>query len=306
MYNMFMLNTAQKAAKSKRRWLIPVIIIALIVLFCVVTYVVTPLVIVRPSHNKEAEEELTLIELEEMFAEKQPLNIPLVEDIKIETDSGNLYGWWLHHANNTYTGPSNLLLYFGGYDEDSATSALRFLDQMSETETFAAYDIAVVDFPGFGTSEGRPTDDAIRDASAAIFQYFNTGKNIRNIYVMGYSFGCGPAAYVASLYDVSGLILLAPYESIYDLYNSVTPVFYGPMRLLISFQMDAGEYAESADCDSLVIASRSDSRIPYHCSLEFVEHLPENHEVVTLENVPHGELPVAPETLSAIQRFLSD
>ncbi|MDO4530151.1 MAG: hypothetical protein Q4B55_07065, partial [Lachnospiraceae bacterium] len=124
--------------QKKKRWLIPAVIIGILVLFCVVTYIVTPLVIVRPSYNEKAAEELTLIEMQELYAEKQSLNIPLVEDIKIETPDGNLYGWRLHQMNNTYSGEADLLLYFGGYDEDSSTAALRFLDQMTETEHFKA------------------------------------------------------------------------------------------------------------------------------------------------------------------------
>ena len=291
--------------QKKKRWLIPAVIIGILVLFCVVTYIVTPLVIVRPNYNEKAAEELTLIEMQELYAEKQSLNIPLVEDIKIETPDGNLYGWRLHQMNNTYSGEEDLLLYFGGYDEDSSTAALRFLDQMTETEHFKAYDIAVVDFPGFGTSSGKATDEAIRTASAAIYNYFRTRDNVRNIYVMGYSFGCGPAAYVASLYDVSGLILLAPYESIYDLYNSVTPVFYGPMRLLISFQMDTGVYAEKVKCAPLIIASRADERIPYRCSLALSEHYTEDAQFITIRETAHGDLTTDDEVLEAISLYLN-
>ena len=291
--------------QKKKRWLIPAVIIGILVLFCVVTYIVTPLVIVRPNYNEKAAEELTLIEMQELYAEKQALNIPLVEDIKIETPDGNLYGWRLHQMNNTYSGEADLLLYFGGYDEDSSTAALRFLNQMTETEHFKAYDIAVVDFPGFGTSSGKATDEAIRTASAAIYNYFRTRDNVRNIYVMGYSFGCGPAAYVASLYDVSGLILLAPYESIYDLYNSVTPVFYGPMRLLISFQMDTGVYAEKVKCAPLIIASRADERIPYRCSLALSEHFSEDAQFITIRETTHGDLTTDVKVLEAISLYLN-
>ena len=291
--------------QKKKRWLIPAVIIGILVLFCVVTYIVTPLVIVRPNYNEKAAEELTLIEMQELYAEKQSLNIPLVEDINIETPDGNLYGWRLHQMNNTYSGEEDLLLYFGGYDEDSSTAALRFLDQMTETEHFKAYDIAVVDFPGFGTSSGKATDEAIRTASAAIYNYFRTRDNVRNIYVMGYSFGCGPAAYVASLYDVSGLFLLAPYESIYDLYNSVTPVFYGPMRLLISFQMDTGVYAEKVKCAPLIIASRADERIPYRCSLALSEHFTEDAQFITIRETAHGDLTTDDEVLEAISLYLN-
>ena len=291
--------------KRRRRWLIPVIIIGVLLIYCLVTYLVTPHVIVRPTFNEEAASELNLIELEELFAEKQSLNIPLVEDIKIPSSVGDLRGWYLHQSSHTDAGKADLLLYFGGYNEDSATAALRFLQQMTDTDHFAGWDIAVVDWPGFGTSEGKLSDDTIRDASAAIFRYFRAKDNIRRICLMGYSFGTGPATYVASLYDVDGLILLAPYESAYDLYNSVTPVFYGPMKLLISFHMDEADYAEAVSIAPLIIYSEEDARIPAKYSLALAEHFAAEPVLLALPDAAHGDLITDERALEAIEAYLS-
>ena len=290
--------------KRRRRWLIPVIIIAILFLYCLVTYLVTPHVIVRPTFNEEAASELNLIELEELFAEKQSLNIPLVEDIKVPSSMGDLRGWYLHQSSHTDSNKSDLLLYFGGYNEDSATSALRFLQQMTDTDHFAGWDIAVVDWPGFGTSEGKPTDDNIRAASAAIFRFFRAKDNIRAICLMGYSFGTGPATYVASLYDSDGLILLAPYESAYDLYNSVTPVFYGPMKLLISFHMDEADYAEKVSVSPLLIYSLDDARIPSKYSEALAGHFTKEPVLLVLPDVSHGDLTSEERVLNAIDTYL--
>ena len=62
----------------RRNRKIILIILGVFFAFLAVTYFVTPVVIVRPSYNQEAAEELTLIELEELYVEKQPLGIPLV------------------------------------------------------------------------------------------------------------------------------------------------------------------------------------------------------------------------------------
>ncbi len=258
----------------------------------------------RPSFNEEAASELQLIELEELFAEKQSLNIPLVEDIKIPSGTGDLRGWHLHQSSHTDSNKSDLILYFGGYNEDSATAALRFLKQMTDGDHFQSFDIAVVDWPGFGTSEGKPTDEIIRNASAAIFRYFRAKDNVRRIYLMGYSFGSGPAIYVASLFEADGLILLAPYESAFDLYNSVTPVFYGPMKLLISFRMDAGEYAEKISIQPLVIYSESDNRVPMKYSVALSTHFSNEPVIVSLPDVSHGDLITDERVLEAIDTYL--
>lgn len=290
--------------KQRRRWLIPVIIIAVLIVYCLVTYLVTPHVIVQPSFNEEAASELRLIELEELFAEKQALNIPLVEDITVPSSAGDLHGWHLHQSSHTDYSKKDLLLYFGGYNEDSATSALRFLKQMTESDHFQGWDIAVVDWPGFGTSEGKATDDTIRDASATIFRYFRSKETIRRICLMGYSFGTGPASYVASFNSADGLILIAPYESAFDLYNSVTPVFYGPMKLLISFRMDEAQYADSVSLSPLIIYSQADTRIPPKCSAALAAHFSNGAKVLTLLDVSHGDLTTDDRILEAIDTYL--
>ena len=289
---------------KRKRWLIPLIIVAVLVIYCLVTYLVTPHVIVRPTYNEEAASELNRIELSELFLEERPMNVPLVEDVKISTTYGDLRGWRLHQSSNTYEGSYDLIIYFGGYNEDSATATLRFLNQMTDTDTFAGYDIAVVDWPGFGISEGKPTDQAIRDTSASIYRYFNAKKDIRKIYLMGYSFGTGPAAYVASLFDVEGLILIAPYESAFDLYNSKTPVFYGPMRWLISFYMDEGKYAEDVSATPLLIISDADTIIPNKYSLALQDHFTDGSDLVTVSGVSHGDLTTNKTVLEAISRYL--
>ena len=289
---------------KRKRWLIPLIIAAVLIIYCLVTYLVTPHLIIRPTYNEEAASELNMIELSELFLEERPMNVPLVEDVKISTSYGDLRGWRLHQSSNTYEGSYDLLLYFGGYNEDSATAALRFLNQMTDTDTFTGYDIAVVDWPGFGISEGKPTDQAIRDTSASIYRYFTAKKDIRKIYLMGYSFGTGPAAYVASLYDVDGLILIAPYESAFDLYNSKTPVFYGPMRWLISFYMDEGRYAEDVSVSPLLIISDADTIIPNKYSLRLQEHFQNGADLVTVPGVSHGDLTGNSAVLEAISGSL--
>ena len=291
---------------KRKRWLIIPIIIAVLIIYCLVTYLVTPHLIVRPTYNESAASELNMIELSELFLEERSMNVPLVEDVKISTSYGNLHGWRLHQSSNTYEGSYDLILYFGGYNEDSATAALRFLNQMVDYDYFNGFDVAVVDWPGFGISEGKPTDDAIRDTSAAIFRYFRAKSDIRRIFVMGYSFGTGPATYVASLYDTDGLILIAPYESAFDLYNSKTPVFYGPMKLLISFRMDEGEYADNVALKPFLIQSTGDKIIPNKYSMRMQEHFQNGADMVTINDVAHGELLTNEEVLEAISRYLKE
>ena len=295
-----------KAHKNKRIFKITAIVLAVIVSFILATLIITPLVIVKPSHNEEACKELTLIELEVLMAESRPLNIPLVEDVSINTSQGKLSGWVLHNSANTYSGNYDILVYFGGRDEDASSSALRFFQQMADDGYFKNVDIAVIDWPGYGLSEGRATEISMKESACAICNYFKAQKNISNVYVCGYSLGCGPATYAASKSDVAGLVLVAPYHSAYDLYNRYTPCFYGPMRLLITFKMEAYKFAQDVSVKPLIIYSKADKVIPNESTENLAANFPKGFECIVLPYAAHGDLMKDSVTLNAIDNFFNN
>lgn len=295
-----------KTLKKKKFFKITAIVLAVIISFILATLIITPLVIVKPSHNEEAYKELTLIELEELMAESRPLNVPLVEDISISTSSGKLSGWVLHNSANTYSGNYNIMVYFGGRDEDASSSALRFFQQMADGGYFKNIDIAVIDWPGYGLSEGRATETSMKDSACAICNFFKNQKNVSNVYVCGYSLGCGPAIYAASKSDIAGLVLVSPYNSAYDLYNRYTPCFYGPMRLLITFKMEAHKFAQNVCVKPLIIYSQSDNVIPNDSAEQLATNFPKGYERIVLSSAGHGDLMNNTDVLSAIDIFLNN
>lgn len=291
--------------KNKKKIKIIAIILAILVFFILSTLIVTPLVIIKPSHNEEAYSELTLIELEELMAESRPLNIPLVEDVSITTSQGKLSGWVLHHSANTYNGNYDMLIYFGGRDEDSSSCTLRFLNQMSEGY-FPNTDIAVIDWPGYGLSEGHATENSMKSSALSVCNYFRAQKNVSDIYVCGYSLGCGPATFAASKTDVKGLILVAPYHSAYDLYNRYTPCFYGPMKWLITFKMETYKFAEDVEIKPLIIYSTSDNVIRNESTKNLMTCFHLGCECKELSGLGHGELMSSPEVLNSINDYIQN
>lgn len=70
------------------------------------------------------------------------------------------------------------------------------------------------DYPGYGTSEGKPSEDSVTKSIQAVYKYL-IDKNIKaeKIIIWGRSVGSGPATLIAYEKPVAGLILESPFIS---------------------------------------------------------------------------------------------
>ena len=75
---------------------------------------------------------------------------------------------------------------------------------------------------------------------------------------MGHSYGCGMAAYLASVRECKHLFLASGYRTNADLYNKIIPVFWGPNKVFIKNNIRADKYAKNTTCPVTVLGSDSD------------------------------------------------
>jgi uncharacterized protein len=162
-----------------------------------------------------------------------------------------------------YSKAKKTIIYFGGSEEIAYNAVLKY------GEIFKDYTLVCVDYPGSQESQGSMNLKTMQEAADRLYDYVinldYVDKN--NIYVIGYSYGTGIAAYLASERDCAGLVLAAPYRDVYDLYNAIIPIFNSPFGWFITDNINTKEYAKSVDEKTLIITSDSDttikSSIPY-------------------------------------------
>lgn len=75
--------------------------------------------------------------------------------------------------------------------------------------------LAAVDYPGYGLSDGRPTEDGCYRNVHRLYEYLvkERGVDPEDILVDGFSIGTGPALELATSEPVGGLVLEAPFYS---------------------------------------------------------------------------------------------
>ncbi len=102
------------------------------------------------------------------------------------------------------------LLYSHGNAEDLG-SIEDFLHELRDR----GWAVFAYDYPGYGTSTGRPTEAGCYAAIAAAYSYLTTLKNIppEKIILYGRSLGTGPSVELATHVPVGGLILEGAYTS---------------------------------------------------------------------------------------------
>ncbi|HIK54004.1 MAG TPA: alpha/beta hydrolase [Synechococcales cyanobacterium M55_K2018_004] len=81
----------------------------------------------------------------------------------------------------------------------------------------AGFNVFAYDYRGYGTSEGRPTEQGSYQDIQAAYRYLTEEQAIapERLILLGQSVGGGPSTYLASHYPVAGLILESTFVSIF-------------------------------------------------------------------------------------------
>ena len=223
------------------------------------------------------------------------------QEIKIEGDNVQ-YGGWLYKSPE---GSENTIIYFGGNAESSANTLCGY-DFEEWWETFQNYNFLMVDYPGYGLSQGETTKENLLKMAQETFRFVEKNDDLnQEIVVMGYSLGTGIASYIASEYPVDKLILLAPYDKMENVYNEYVNIFHGPLKYLVRNDYDSMACAREIALRPLIIASKADEVIPYELSATLAEGFSNGAEFMTLEGVSHSDFMYQKNVRDKIETFLN-
>ena len=115
-----------------------------------------------------------------------------------------------------------------------------------------------VDYYGTQESLGKMNLQTMQRSVTDLYDWAKAHYPESQVSVIGHSYGCGMAAYLASVRPCQNLILLAAYRNLADLYNKILPIFWGPVARLITNNIDVVSYAKATKCPVYVIGSHSD------------------------------------------------
>ena len=134
-------------------------------------------------------------------------------EYEFNRDGVALRGWLLNPQNE------RLVIYYGGNGEELSLN----IEQYKRLEDVA---FLLVNYRGYGASEGAPTEVNLVGDALAIFDELS--ERYSSIVLMGRSLGSGVAIQVASEREVDNLVLVTPYDSIAAVAQGIYPWCPGP------------------------------------------------------------------------------
>lgn len=174
-----------------------------------------------------------------------PINIS-IEAISFDNEGVKLHGWRMNR------GQPRALIYFGG-------NAETITGNISQFETlFSDYTVYLVNYWGYGDSEGKPTEAALFSDALAIYDQIREQHS--SISLFGRSLGSGVAVYLAAKRQIDQLILLTPYDSLAEVAQTHYPVF--PARYLVKDRFDSAKYAPDITIPVLIVTAELDRVVP--------------------------------------------
>jgi fermentation-respiration switch protein FrsA (DUF1100 family) len=184
-----------------------------------------------------------------------PANVGMdYQDVSIETTDGvTLHGWFIAGRS------SQVLLFFHG----NAGNISHRLDSIRQFQDLGL-SVLIIDYRGYGQSEGRTTETGIyRDADAA-WRYLIEGRGIvaSDIVIFGRSLGASVASRLAAQQQPLALIVESSFTSVPDIAQDLYP--WLPARWLSRLSHATRDYVRDVRCPVLVVHSRDDEIIPFH------------------------------------------
>ncbi|MEM8898126.1 MAG: alpha/beta hydrolase [Bacteroidota bacterium] len=146
-----------------------------------------------------------------------------------------------------------LILYFHGNADD-----LQRWGKHAGDFTGRGYDILMVDYPGFGKSVGKPSEQGLYRAAELAYSWAESRYEKEEIILYGRSMGSGPASYLATHHEAKSLMLETPFYSINDITHKRFPILF-PME--IPFKVPVYENLANRTMEKAYIFQGTDDRI---------------------------------------------
>ena len=178
--------------------------------------------------------------------------MPHVQELELQTATGaRLYSWYA----KAQLGKPTILYLHGNSGSVSTRAAVypRF--------TKHGYGVLMVGYPGYGGSEGAPTERGFVEAAQVGYKYLQ-GLPLapESIVLFGESLGSAVAVQLATSVSARALILAAPMHSVREIAQQQYPFF--PIRFLLKDPFLTFQHIGAIQMPLLVVHGAADQVIP--------------------------------------------
>ena len=216
------------------------------------------------------------------------------EEVSIKTEDNKLLNAILFKADSS----KGVIFYLHGN-----AGSLSSWGDVAMTYTDLNYDVFMLDYPGYGKSEGiiNGQNKLFQDIETA-YDTLKTKYSENKIIVLGYSIGTGLAAKVASTNSPRLLILQAPYYSLTDMMRHTYPII---PTFILKYKLETAEYIKSCKMPIIVFHGDQDEVIYHGSSLKLQNEFKKSDTLITLHGQGHNGMTDNPDYKAEIEKILT-
>jgi fermentation-respiration switch protein FrsA (DUF1100 family) len=248
-----------------RHWLIPAFLLT-VVLLAMTTNVLERMFVYYPA------KELT----DTPFS----LGIPYRDVYPVTEDGIRLHGWFFPHPG----APHTILIFHG-----NAGNISHRLGWIQMLHALNAH-ILIVDYRGYGKSEGKPSEKGLYLDAAACYQWWSREQSVdgSRLVLLGKSLGGAVAVDLAHRVPVDGLILQSTFTTAWDMAKTILPV--GLLQPLTNVRFDSASKIAGIRCPKLFIHGDRDDIVPFRLGRRLYDIAPPPKEFYEVTGAGHNDL----------------
>lgn len=165
------------------------------------------------------------------------------------------------------------------------------------------YTVLMMEYRGFGDSEGKLSQETMYSDVVTAFDWLKE-QGAEKVVATGYSLGCAAAISLAHQRNVDGLILTAPFASLYKLVGE-KPVPFA--QLVLKDYYPSEELIKTTQMPTLVVHGKKDRLIPYrHGKIIYNASGTEDKSLVLLDEANHHSIYYRGENMPYLQAWLRE
>lgn len=221
------------------------------------------------------------------------------EELNYKTEDGINLNNLLFKVEN----PKGLVFYFHGNSGSLALHA-----GQTDVYTDLGYDVFMVDYRGFGKSEGSITNEnQLYQDNQMLYNELKKTYTEKSIVVVGNSLGTTMASKLASTNNPKILILKAPFYDWNDAIQQHSSIGkYFPLSILNKYSFNNYEFIQNCKMPVFIFHGTSDETIRHSSSLKLKEVFKPEDNLILLEGQKHSTITENPQFQKELKRLLGD
>jgi fermentation-respiration switch protein FrsA (DUF1100 family) len=191
------------------------------------------------------------------------------------------------------------LVYFGGNADDVAAHLPAFAAAWPRRALY------LVNYRGYGGSTGAPSEAALVEDAAAVYDAVRRRHPRAPIAVIGRSLGSGVAVQLAAARRVDRLVLVTPFDSLVEVAR--THFRWLPVRALLRDRFDSAARVAAGELDAptLIVIAGDDEVVPVARGEALAAAFPPGQvEVERIAGATHNTIDLFPRYLQRVAQFV--